>query len=250
MKTMRSASVAGLLLGVLGLGACGDDTAGFIVVDGGNTDDTTENDTSSTDTVDNDTVEVDAGDDAVADTVENDATDTSTEDTRWEQSGPDPGPLPDQGPAPSGYGTTAPAGADPDWCVTGEWWLRDDRESYDMNPGEDCVACHEAEREGPFFSFSGTVFGDWDDQDDCRGIEDVTIDILDANGDLVTSMNSRASGNFTSQTSLGRIEMPYTARVRYDGRERWMVTPQTDGNCNSCHGEIPSGDAPGRIILP
>jgi len=33
-------------------------------------------------------------------------------------------------------------------------------------------------------------------------------------------------------------------------REIAMTTPQTDGDCNGCHTELGSNDAPGRIMLP
>lgn len=199
-----------------------------------------------------DIVETDASSDAAADAVDDAGTDVATDvdgDT-WELSGPDPGPMHEQGPAPQQYADVPPAGADGDLCVTGEWWNGGNQGSYDMNPGEDCIGCHRTEGEGPVFSFAGTVFGEWDDEDDCRGVEVVVIDIIDANGDVAVTMTSRASGNFTSQIAMRNIELPYTARLRYDGRERYMVTPQVNGSCNSCHAEVPIGGAPGRVILP
>jgi hypothetical protein len=44
--------------------------------------------------------------------------------------------------------------------------------------------------------------------------------------------------------------MPYTVEVRYQGRVRAMTTPQSTGDCNSCHTEQGAKGAPGRIMLP
>jgi hypothetical protein len=44
--------------------------------------------------------------------------------------------------------------------------------------------------------------------------------------------------------------LPFTAKVTFQGREIVMTTPQTDGDCNSCHTETGANGAPGRIKLP
>jgi mono/diheme cytochrome c family protein len=56
-----------------------------------------------------------------------------------------------------------------------------------------------------------------------------------------------ASGNFYLEAP---IATPYRARVLYNGNARAMATPQTNGDCNSCHGATGSMGAPGRIVLP
>jgi predicted CXXCH cytochrome family protein len=38
--------------------------------------------------------------------------------------------------------------------------------------------------------------------------------------------------------------------VTAGGKERIMVQAQTSGDCNSCHSESGSKDAPGRIVAP
>jgi hypothetical protein len=44
--------------------------------------------------------------------------------------------------------------------------------------------------------------------------------------------------------------MPFRAKVVADGRERVMLMPQTNGDCNACHTESGKNGAPGRIVLP
>jgi hypothetical protein len=42
-----------------------------------------------------------------------------------------------------------------------------------------------------------------------------------------------------------------TTRVEYNGQVRKMLTPlATTGNCNACHTEAGTQNAPGRIMLP
>ena len=153
----------------------------------------------------------------------------------------------DAGAPPGGYATTPPASAGGVDCSTGQWWTRGDRESENMHPGRDCIDCHRDRGEGPRYTVAGTVFQDLVDEDDCRGIPAVTVDILDSNGNVAFSMTSTAVGNFHSRTA---ITGAYTARVTYDGRTAEMTTPQTDGACNHCHTAAGIEDAPGRILVP
>jgi hypothetical protein len=55
------------------------------------------------------------------------------------------------------------------------------------------------------------------------------------------------SGNFSSSTT---IRLPYTAKVIANGAERAMGTPQTNGDCNACHTQAGTMNAPGRIVVP
>jgi hypothetical protein len=50
-------------------------------------------------------------------------------------------------------------------------------------------------------------------------------------------------------TSIG-IATPFTAEVIYQGQSVSMTTPQTSGDCNSCHTESGANGAPGRIVVP
>jgi hypothetical protein len=135
-------------------------------------------------------------------------------------------------------------------------WTR--REDEFMTPGRACTACHRIEGEGPLFDIAGTVYPTAHEPDDCNGADGTTADgavvvIKDANGTERRFATNRV-GNFGG-TRTG-IVFPYTAWVEYQGRTREMVSPQTSGDCNTCH--TPAGTttldggfaAPGRIMLP
>ncbi|MEO8906118.1 MAG: hypothetical protein ABI488_26415 [Polyangiaceae bacterium] len=42
----------------------------------------------------------------------------------------------------------------------------------------------------------------------------------------------------------------HAAKVTYQRRERLMLTPQSTGDCNSCHSQNGSMIAPVRITVP
>lgn len=115
-----------------------------------------------------------------------------------------------------------------------------------MHPGGDCIGCHADQGEGPKYSVAGTVMGELDDDTDCNGMEGVTIEITDANGDVIELVTNGA-GNFYTEKS---VATPYTARVIKDGAERAMSGEQTETNCASCHTAEGTNGAPGRIQAP
>jgi mono/diheme cytochrome c family protein len=118
-------------------------------------------------------------------------------------------------------------------------------ESPLMMPGGDCIGCH-AQGEGPRFILAGTVMGGLKDDTNCGGIAGATVVITGADGRTLT-MTTNAAGNFFSQVG---VVMPYTAKVSFQGKERSMVTPRSDGNCMSCHTAEGLNGAPGRIVAP
>ena len=78
------------------------------------------------------------------------------------------------------------------------------------------------------------------------------IVITDKNGKQFTA-TSNSVGNFTlSAAQMPGFTPPYTAKIAQGGKERAMVAPQTDGDCNGCHTEMGAGTpaAPGRIMAP
>lgn len=98
----------------------------------------------------------------------------------------------------------------------------------------------------------GTVYPTAHEPNDCNGVngstDGATVVITDSTGATFTlSVNS--VGNFYSQSS-GNIVMPIQAKVVQGGKERAMATPQSTGDCNSCHTETGTSSAPGRIMLP
>ena len=115
-----------------------------------------------------------------------------------------------------------------------------------MYPGWDCNNCHRSNGEGPMFSIDGTVMPGVHEADGCGGTAGATVRITDANG-VVHELGTTQTGNFYT---TARIATPYTATVSYGGRELAMVTPQSDGDCNSCHSVEGTGGAPGRIYEP
>ena len=122
-------------------------------------------------------------------------------------------------------------------------------EGATMRPGEACVACH-SRGEGPRFQIAGTLYPTAHEPDDCHGVngstDGATVVIIDSTGATIT-LTPNAVGNFSSN---GNISTPFQAKVVQGGKERIMVTPQTSGDCNSCHTETGANGAPGRIMLP
>jgi hypothetical protein len=84
---------------------------------------------------------------------------------------------------------------------------------------------------------------------DCNGVASttgVTVVIVDATG-VSTTLQVNAVGNFYTQVSLTK---PFRAEVTSAAGERAMATPQTIGDCNSCHTQDGANGAPGRIMAP
>ena len=217
--------------------------------------DTTAEDTTPVDTTVEDTTPLDTGvadttplDTGVADTT---PADTGVADTTPADTGTDPdapGPLPgDMGLPPLGFLPLAPIGASSTTCSTGSYWWGGDIGSDSMRPGGMCIDCHSGNG-GPDYTFAGTVMGGYNDANECRGVPSVTIEILDASGNVALTMETNGAGNFSTENR--GVEMPYSARVRYDGRVREMLTQTYNGDCDDCHSETGSEDAPGRIVLP
>jgi cytochrome c553 len=142
-----------------------------------------------------------------------------------------------------GGGGSASAGE----CVSGDWWTGGNSESPRMHPGMDCIACHEASNEGPRYTVAGTVHTGLDEPDDCNGVEGVTVEITDANGDVWTD-DTNSAGNFFLRD--GDIVFPITARIISDDGVREMATEVETGACASCHTADGEGGAPGRVMAP
>lgn len=135
-------------------------------------------------------------------------------------------------------------------CLSGQQWQGGDEESTLMHPGMSCITCHDAANEGPHYAIAGTVFGDFDEPDDCAGVEGVTVEITGNDG-TVFELPTNAAGNFRLTASQAdALVMPYTARVVDGGNIRAMSAAQTDGDCPSCHTSAGASGAPGRIVAP
>jgi mono/diheme cytochrome c family protein len=141
--------------------------------------------------------------------------------------------------------------AGPDTCTSERRWTGGNRESPLMRPGGACIQCHTDMREGPRFSLAGTVYESGREVDDCNGLassvdDPVVVEVTDSAGAVFT-MSPNAAGNFFRE---GPVSMPITALVRYQGRERRMLTLVASGDCNGCHTLRGSMMAPGRILVP
>jgi len=124
-----------------------------------------------------------------------------------------------------------------------------------MGPGRACVACHAdsnaatGENDAPIFAFAGTIYPTAHEPLDCvgSGSEGAEIEITDATGRVFEQVANH-SGNFYGDPR--QFSYPYRAKIRFQGRERVMVSSQVLGDCNSCHTDVGTEAAPGRILLP
>lgn len=141
-----------------------------------------------------------------------------------------------------GTSSTTPA------CTSNVTWTRGNNAS--MRPGEACITCHSTNPEAPTFIIAGTVYPTAHEPADCNGSNSngaAVVIIKDAQGTDHT-IQVDASGNFMLEGAA--IPLPYTARVQVGTATRSMSTPQTNGDCNSCHTVTGTNGAPGRIMLP
>jgi hypothetical protein len=112
-----------------------------------------------------------------------------------------------------------------------------------MEPGYSCWDCH-----GNQFALAGTLFPTAHEPDECDGANanGASVTVTDAQNNKIT-LTPNAVGNFYSMQT---VVMPFTAVVSYGGHSIAMTTPQTNGDCNSCHTQKGDNCAPGRIVLP
>ncbi len=145
--------------------------------------------------------------------------------------------------------------AGPSVCTSGRLRSINESESPEMGPGRACNSCHadsnaaSGENDAPIFAFAGTIYPTAHEPTDCiaSDSEGAEIEITDADGRVFTQV-ANPSGNFFDESPA--FSYPYRATVRFQGRERMMITPQAIGDCNSCHTERGAEAAPGRILLP
>ena len=132
-------------------------------------------------------------------------------------------------------------------CTSMTSWMGGNGQS--MRPGEACIACHSLGR-GPRFAIAGTLYPSAHEPNDCNGVNTsanaATVVITDKNG-MVTTLTPNPVGNFSYR---GTLATPFQAKVVQGGKERIMITPQTIGDCNTCHTPTGANQAPGRIMLP
>ncbi|NOK32766.1 hypothetical protein HMI49_06085 [Corallococcus exercitus] len=148
------------------------------------------------------------------------------------------------------------AGPAPTTCASGSIWTESSGDTGPtMAPGYACRSCHLRQAPTLAYYFMGTVFPTLHEKDGCdaRLLEPsrVKVEILDAEGQVRLTLVPNAAGNVLSTTLQPSFPLPYRARlVGPDGTSRTMVTPQSSGDCNTCHTEQGTQGAPGRIALP
>ena len=134
-------------------------------------------------------------------------------------------------------------------CTSNKRWALGDTGSSLMHPGRACVSCHAANGAAPL-TIAGTVYPTAHEPTDCDGANGSSLGahviVLDANNQTHT-IAVNAVGNFYY---AGTFAPPYRAMVTAGGKERIMATPQTSGDCNSCHTDGGDKNAPGRIVAP
>ena len=107
-----------------------------------------------------------------------------------------------------------------------------DTESH--NAGENCFSCHRTGGSGEgVFVVAGTVY-----REDLTTVNPGTIVRLLSNPDrtLLRSIEVDARGNFYTTEALS-FSGGLLAEVISGSESRTMMTPVTNGACNSCHGD-------------
>ncbi len=163
--------------------------------------------------------------------------------------------------APSGDCSPAPDPFDtPTVCRSNRYWTEGDDGSILMYPGRACISCHtevnreQGEEEAPVFLVAGTVYPDGHAPNDCNGVAEsagVSVIVTD-NRDRVYTLKPNSAGNFfLKRSSSTPFEYPYRVTLTStSGAKRAMNGSQGSGDCNSCHTEQGTQDAPGRILAP
>jgi cytochrome c553 len=116
-----------------------------------------------------------------------------------------------------------------------------------MHPGQDCIACHEREGRGPRFTLAGTVHAQLNEVDDCFGVSGATVQVKDVNNHLAVTLTTNEAGNFFTEAA---VPNPFKIEVLASGKSNVMATPQTSGECASCHTQQGANSAPGRVQSP
>ncbi|HEY2511020.1 MAG TPA: hypothetical protein VGI39_09200 [Polyangiaceae bacterium] len=117
-----------------------------------------------------------------------------------------------------------------------------------MSPGLGCVSCH-ASTGAKKLNVAGTIYPTLHEPDLCLGASTgLQVILTDATGTAHT-LSVNGSGNFYDD-GLVAFPTPYTAKVVGPNGSIAMMTPQTSGDCNSCHTAAGTQGAAGRIVGP
>lgn len=124
-------------------------------------------------------------------------------------------------------------------CGNGE------HEGATMMPGSACLSCHSPgsgdEGEEEPFTFAGTVYSGGTGT---SGLDGAMISVTDA-ADQPVQVTSNSAGNFFYEEQVTLPLSDVTVTVGENSLK--MMSPATNGNCNSCHAK---DSTTGRIIGP
>lgn len=156
-------------------------------------------------------------------------------------------------------GEEAPTPRLPGWgtaCVSGTYWGRGDYGDNLMHPGRACITCHSERRRGPVFTVAGTIYSEFNEENECNGNAGPAearneVEVTDSTGEPFFIIANSAGNFYTTH----RFQMPFRrVRVRgANGRIAEMGSAPPHGDCNSCHTRegtsTATGMAPGRVVL-
>ncbi len=147
--------------------------------------------------------------------------------------GSDGGAIPeDAAPPPNPYNT-------PVQCTSNKTWKTGTGST--MRPGDNCKRCHSS------FSIAGTVYPTAHEPTNCLGIPaGATVVVTDAANKTV-NLTVNSAGNFYYGSTL---KAPFTVSVTSGSKTRAMTAKAPSGDCNSCHTQSGTQNAPGRIMAP
>jgi hypothetical protein len=102
--------------------------------------------------------------------------------------------------------------------------------------GQDCMQCHKSGGDGEgHFKVAGTVY----DSTKINVYPKATIKLYSApqgGGNLIKTIEVDGNGNFYSTEKVKFKKDVYPTVEGINGGVKFMSTPISNGNCNSCHG--------------
>lgn len=138
-------------------------------------------------------------------------------------------------------------------CSSNKFWPKaSNAESPLMHPGRACIDCHSS-GEGPSFAIAGTAYPTGHEPDDCNSQppSGAKVQVLDASKKVVAEAAVNSAGNFYISTrTLSRIPAGGRVQIVSSAGTRVMSDTPKTGDCNSCHTQDGTNNAPGRIVFP
>lgn len=140
-------------------------------------------------------------------------------------------------------------------CVSATWGSAPSQpEGGGMNPGDNCMQCHQANGSASGldkrWDFAGTLY---DSPNGGNPVYDATITVVDATGATATAYTYQGeNGNFYHLPNWGSapVTNPLSITITKGSQTQWMLHTAPNGSCNSCHTASGQCNAPGRIHLP